>query len=79
MNNPKDIKPLMQAINDYLKKNNLLLPSNAEIVGGIDFFEVYVENVPVLFIGDRPPTVIFEIHETEYTDRYLRPQVSIAV
>jgi len=79
MQSPKDIKPLMQAINDYLTKNNLILPDDAKIIAGIDFFKVYIDDIPVLAVGDRPPTVIFEVHATEYTDRYLRPHASIAV
>ena len=79
MVNPKDNKEFMQVLDSYLSANGLVLPRNAKFDYIIDGILVFVDDNVVLAIGDRPPTVIFEIHQTEHTDRYLRPQASIAV
>jgi len=68
---PKDNKEFMQVLGEYLTANDFVLPENADIQYCIDGILVLVDGKIVLSIGDRPPTVIYEIHETEYTEQYL--------
>lgn len=78
MMNPKDNKEFMQKLGDYLRINNFVLPQNAEFQYLIDGIDVLVDGKVVLAVGDRPPTVIYEIHETEHTQKYLQPQTAVA-
>ena len=79
MMNPKDNKEFMRALGEYLSTNNFALPGSATFDYIIDGIHVIVDGKIVLAVGDRPPNVIYEIHETEYTSKYLRSQVAYAV
>ena len=73
--NPKEDVELQEAIKNYAIAHGLYLPSNVEYDPVIDGVYVYISGHPVLIIG-LPPVSNYSIHETEYTDKYLRTQVT---
>ena len=79
MMNPKDDKQFMQVLEQYLLRNNFALPGNAKFDYIIDGIYITVNGDIVLAVGDRPPEVIYDIHKTEHTDKYLRSHMAHAV
>ena len=71
-------KEFQQALQTYLKNNNLTLPSNIRYGSGIDLVSVDVDGKPVLIIS-LPPISNYPVKETKYTDMYLRTTDAIAV
>jgi len=79
MNSPKENTRLMQAVGDYLTKNHLTLPRDADFQYCIDGVLVFVDDKIVLIIGDRPDLADYPIEETEHTDKYLRQPIAAIV
>ena len=71
MQDPRENRELMSAVQDYINSNGLQLDSRARFGWGIDCVSVEVDNHVVLWIS-LPPLSNYGIHETEYTDKYLR-------
>jgi len=69
---------LQNAIRQYAKKYNLLLPKNLRYFPSIDCVYVYLHDKPVLIIS-LPPVSNYIVDETEYTDKYLKQTETIAV
>ena len=68
---PEEDMALQQAINGYLVKNGLSLIGDVTYDPCIDGVDVCVSGNPVLMIG-LPPVSNYSIHETEYTNKFLR-------
>jgi len=79
MKNPKENTRLMRAVDDYLAKNHLTLPNDADFQYCIDGVLVFVDDKIVLMIGDRPNVTDYPIAETEHTDKYLRQPIAAIV
>ena len=78
MTNWKTHKDLQQALRTHLSIRGWVLDDNIEYESGIDCVFVMLGGNPVFIVG-LPPLSNYEVEETEHTDRYLRPQTSIAV
>ena len=76
--NPKNDKKVIEAVNNYLLANDLILPNDVVYEYIIDGIYVCVKKQPVLIIG-LPPVSDYSIEETEYTNTYLRVTNAIAV
>jgi hypothetical protein len=64
-------RELQQTLNAYLRAHGLALTEDARYVSGIDYVEIQIGGIPVLWVG-LPPVSDYSVHETEHTDRYLR-------
>ena len=62
---------LQYAISSYAKKHNLILPDNLTYEFGIDYFDVRVDDTPVLIVS-LPPISNYFVEETEHTRRLLK-------
>ena len=67
----KNNQDFQNAILNYTKANNLVLPDNITYSAGIDFFDVRVNNIPVLIVC-LPPVSNYEVEETVHTRRLLK-------
>jgi len=75
--NPKKDKEIQQSISAYLSTHGITLDADAEYVPGVDYVEIRIGNIPVLWIG-LPPLSDYSVNETEYTDKYLRSKKQTA-
>ena len=69
---------LLNAVNDYFVAYGAIVPEGLKFSPGIDYVEARIDDMPILVIG-LPPISNYVARKTEYTDRYLYPQASIAV
>ena len=74
----KSNSDLQKAISDYSERQGLILPEDIRFSPGIDYVDVRFQDHSVLIVC-LPPVSNYNIHETEYTDEYLRPQKVEAV
>ena len=65
------------AILSYVKKHGLILPDNLTYGGGIDFFDVRVNDIPVLVVS-LPPVSNYNVRETEHTRKLLKSSLETA-
>ena len=70
-NKCKSNKDFQNAISNYAKAHNLVLPDNITYDGGIDFFDVRVDDKPVLIVC-LPPVSNYNVRETEHTRKLLK-------
>jgi len=61
---------MQEAIQKYVEEHDLYLPQNITYSFGIDFYDVRVDDKPVLIVS-LPPMSDYEIEETKFTRRYL--------
>ena len=71
-------KEIQNAINVFLKKNNLALTGQERFSWGIDCVGVFADGLLVLNIG-LPPISNYPVSETEHTRKYLQAANPIAV
>ena len=64
-------KDFQSAITNYAAMHDLVLPDNVTYSYGIDFFDVRVDNVPVLIVT-LPPVSNYRVRETEHTRKILK-------
>ena len=64
------------AIASYTNVHNLILPNNITYDGGIDFFDVRVDDIPVLIVT-LPPVSNYKVRETEHTRKLLKSSLEI--
>ena len=70
-------RSFQDAISNYVEKHSLVLPDNLTYGGGIDFFDVRVNNVPVLIVC-LPPVSNYNVRETEHTRKLLKSSLETA-
>ena len=67
----KNNKDFQNAITNYTKMHDLVLPDNVTYNAGIDFFDVRINNIPVLIVC-LPPVSNYKVRETEHTRKLLK-------
>ena len=67
----KNNKEFQNAIVSYAKEHYLTIPEDVTYSFGIDFFDVRVDDKPVLIVC-LPPVSNYKIYETEYTRKLLK-------
>ena len=64
-------RDFQNAISNYAKKHNLVIPDEVTYTFGIDFYDVRVDNKPVLIVS-LPPVSNYVVDETEHTRKLLK-------
>ena len=65
------------AIQNYAKKHNLILPEKRYYEFGIDYFDVWVDGKQVLVVS-LPPVSNYKVRETEHTRKLLKSSLETA-
>ena len=73
----KNKKDFQNAISDYAKEHDLVLPDDVTYSFGIDFFDVRVDDKPVLIVT-LPPVSNYRVRETEHTREILKTSAKTA-